>query len=76
MLVDKRVWSADNTPNNCISYCLMGGMQNIHDVYSGGEHLPIYLPKRLKKVQVGNNQEKAQSENNSHSKIRRGKKLN
>ena len=33
-------------------------------------------PLHLTKVQVGNDQEKAQSERNSHSKDRGGKKLN
>ena len=35
-----------------------------------------YFVFRHKKVQVGNDQEKAQSERNSHSKNQGGKKLN
>ena len=35
-----------------------------------------YTDLNLKKIQVGNDQEKAQSEKDSHSKNRGGKKLN
>ena len=36
----------------------------------------IHHPVKAKKVQVGKDQEKAQSEKDSHSKIRGGKKSN
>ena len=36
----------------------------------------IIMPKVIKKVQVGKDQEKAQSERDSHSKNRGGKKPN
>ena len=36
----------------------------------------VYLPISIKKVQVGKDQEKAQSEKDSHSKNRGGKKPN
>ena len=65
----------------CIVFALMTVIHKLwfytecHDVY---ENLVVSIVKSLlrKKVQVGKDQEKAQSEKDSHSKNRGGKKPN
>ena len=45
-------------------------------LYSHYGNMPVQYMDILKKVQVGNDQEKAQSEKDSHSKNQGGKKTN
>ena len=51
----------------CLSIHTSG--KHVHDIYT-----PLYTTVNSKKVQVGKDQEKAQSETDSHSKNRGGKK--
>ena len=44
--------------------------------FQPGPTQPVQSQKQARKVQVGKDQEKAQSEKDSHSKNRDGKKLN
>ena len=57
--------------------CALNNLKQIlHEIYNGF-HVPLYnIINDFKKVQVGKDQEKAQSEKDSHSKNRGGKKPN